>query len=178
MSEGEKLDEGDLRVRSDIERYGWHVALVPPERPEDPDSIGWGFTIGLTERFGHPEIAVFGMDLRATHQLLNRTGVAIRKGWRLEPGGTYAGLVEGYECAVRDIEPRWHSIFFGNAQWHYRGKAFSMVQLYWPDEGQRFQWQEGFASKWRFDQPLLYLVEEGAALSPALRDVLHREGAL
>jgi len=178
MSEGEELDEGDLRVRSDIERYGWHVALVPPEQPEDPHSIGWGFTIGLVERFRHPEMAIFGMDLRATHQLLNRTGVAIRKGWRFEPGGTYPGLLEKYECAVRSIEPRWYSIFFGNAQWHYRGDAFSMVQLYWPDEGRRFPWQEGFASEWRWDQPLLYLADEGAALSPALRDVLQREGAL
>ncbi len=178
MSEAEELDEADLRVRSDIERYGWHVALVPPERPEDPRSIGWGFTIGLTERLGHPEIAVFGMDLRTTHQLLNRTGVAIRKGWRLEPGRTYAGLLEGYECAFRSIETCWHSIFFGNAQWHYRGDALSIVQLYWPDEGQRFPWQEGFASEWRSDQPLLYLTDERSALSPALREALEREGAL
>ena len=178
MSETEAPEEGDLRVRSDVERYGWHVALVPPDRPEDPHSIGWGFTIGLCERFRHPEMALFGMDLRATHQLLNRTGVAVRKGWRLEPGSTYTGLLERYDCAVRSIEPRWHSIFFGNAQWYYRGDTFSMLQLFWPDESQRFPWQEGFAAQWLGDQPLLYLQDEGAALSPALRDALKREGAL
>jgi hypothetical protein len=178
MSGGEELDEEDLRVRSDIARYGWHVALVPPDRPEDPRSIGWGFTIGLTERFGHPEIALFGMEQRATHQILNRSAVAVRKGWRLEPGDAYAGLLEGYECAVRSIERRWHAIFFGNAQWYYRGDAFSMLQLFWPDEARRFPWQEGFATAWRSDQPLLYLLDEDAALSASLRAALRREGAL
>jgi hypothetical protein len=53
-----------------------------------------------------------------------------------------------------------------------------MVQIFWPDEGRRFPWQEGFAAQWRWDQPLLYLGDEDVALSPALRGTLLREGAL
>jgi hypothetical protein len=178
VSDGEEADDADVRVRSDIERYGWHVALVPPEHEDDPRSIGWAFTIGLFERFQHPELAVFGMDLRAMHQLLNRAGVAIRKGWRLEAGPPYSGLLEAYDCSFRSVLPRWYAPFLGNAQWHYRGDAFPVLQLFWPDAQQRFPWDTGFAPEWRSDQPLLFLEDPEQALSPELRDALARDGAL
>jgi hypothetical protein len=45
-------DEVDQRVSLDIERHGWHVVLVPPEA----DSPGWAHSIGLWQRFEHPEL--------------------------------------------------------------------------------------------------------------------------
>jgi hypothetical protein len=173
----DELDESDLRVRADIERYGWHVALVPPDEAT-PGAVGWAFTIGLEQSLRHPELAVFGLDHELALGLLNRAADAVRRGWRFEPGATYDGLLEGYACAVREIDPRWYDVFLGNAQWHYQGNAFRALQLFWPDPAKRYPWEEGFAEAWRGDQPLLFHSAVGDALPAAMRESLQREGAL
>lgn len=173
----DELDETDRRVRSDIARYGWHVALVSADEAT-PDGVGWAFTIGLEETLRHPELVVFGLEPGLAHGLLNRAADAVRRGWRFEPGQRYDGLLEGYACAAREIDRRWHSVFLGNAQWHYQGDDFRALQLFWPDPAKRYPWEEGFAEAWRSDQPLLYLGAESDALPAALRESLEREGAL
>lgn len=169
--------EEDRRVQWDVQRYGWHVAMVPPDESV-PGASGWAFTIGLFETLQHPEIVVFGREIEILHPLLNRAGEAVRRGWKFEEGRSYAGLVESYGCAFRKVDPRWYGAFLGNAQWHYRGDGFPALQLFWPDAEGRFPWQEGFAPAWRADQPLLFLSEVEDALSPALAESLRREGAL
>jgi len=173
----DELDETDLRVRADIERYGWHVALVPAD-DATPGAVGWAFTIGLEQRLRHPELVVFGLEHELAHGLLNRAADAVRRGWRFEPGQRYDGLLEGYACAAREIDPRWYPVFLGNAQWHYQGDGFRALQLFWPDPAKRYPWEEGFADAWRSDQPLLFLADAGDALPAALRESLAREGAL
>jgi hypothetical protein len=169
----------DERVRFDVQRYGWHVALIPPEDAgPGAATVGWAFTIGLHETHRHPEILVFGRDVELLHALLNRCGDAVRRGWRFDETRTYAGLVEGYACAFRKVDPRWYAAFLGNAQWHYRGDDFPALQLFWPDAERRFPWQDGFATEWRADQPLLFLDDAAQALPAALAESLRREGAL
>lgn len=170
-------DEDDLRVRGDIERYGWHVALVPADE-NDPRGIGWAFTIGLIERFDHPEVAVFGLSPEMMHGLLNRAGDAVRRGWRLEPGREYSGFLEGFACALRPIAGRWVGVFFGNAQWHYRRADLLFLQICWPDPTKRFPWDPDLALEWRDDQPRLWSDDPELALPAALRASLLREGAL
>jgi len=41
-----------------IERFGWTGMYVLPEG----SSPGWGYTIGLSERFDHPELVIAGLD--------------------------------------------------------------------------------------------------------------------
>jgi hypothetical protein len=173
----EQDEEADRRVRRDVQRYGWHVALVPPD-PARPGSVGWAFTIGLFETYQHPELVVFGREVEILHPLLNRAGDAVRRGWRFDDTRTYTGLVEGYACAFRTVAPRWLEVFLGNAQWHYRGEPFPALQLFWPDAERRFPWQEGFAPEWRDDQALLFHDDPAVALAPALAALLRAEGAL
>jgi hypothetical protein len=169
--------EDDLRVRGDIERHGWHVALIPPIE-DDPSSIGWAFTIGLLERFSHPELTVFGLDTALAHGLLNLAGDSVRRGRRFDAGLEYEGLLDGYACGIREVASAWVSVFFGNAQWHYRRDDVPFLQIFWPDPARRLPWQEGFANEWRAGQPLLFLDDAALALPSALQANLQREGAL
>jgi hypothetical protein len=85
-------DEVDARVQSDIQRHGWHVVLVPPEQ----DSPGWAHTIGLWERYRHPELLVFGSEPRVLTELLNTLGERVRGGRRSSPeseGSVLQGLL-------------------------------------------------------------------------------------
>jgi len=168
------MDEVERRVREDIRRFGWHVVKVMG----DEHGPGWAYTIGLLERFEHPELAVFGLDLDTMHELLNHAAALVGTGRRFEAGRDYGGVLEGLPCAIRTVDPRWTDVFFGNAAWHYERPDPPLLQCFWPDAAGRFPWQEGFDAGLGALQPRLFEPEVGSALSEAFAGVLRREGAL
>ncbi|MCP3984067.1 MAG: DUF4262 domain-containing protein [bacterium] len=168
-------DDGILaRVRHDIDHHGWHLVLIPPEEP----SPGWAHTIGLYERFEHPELLTFGIDLQVLAGLLNHLGETIRRGARFAAGDEPAGLLQRGTLAFRDIAPKWKEPFLGNAAWHYERKDVPALQCFWPDPGGHFPWQPESDEVWRSDQPLLFEGQTQAALSEGLIESLRREGVL
>jgi len=167
-------DEISERVRADIASHGWHLVLVPPA----DRAPGWAHTIGLSERFGHPELLVFGSDLPFLRTLGNRLGAQVANGGTLAAGAELPGILSEFTLAIRPIDPKWVDPFLGNAAWHYRERDFSALQCFWPDRAGRFPWDPECDPDWRADQPLLYLRETHRALSETLLDSLRREGAL
>jgi hypothetical protein len=170
----EQADEVDRRVQADIERHGWHVVLVPPEA----DAPGWAHSIGLWQRFGHPELLVFGSEPRQLGALVNALGERVRGGRRFATGETDAGILHGLPFAFRAVAPRWTSVFLGNAAWHYRSAEFAVLQGFWPDRDGRFPWSEGCAAELAAEQPQLAHAELHRALPERLLAALRREGAL
>jgi len=167
-------EDPELRVREDIARHGFHVALVPPEA----GTPGWALSIGLFERHAHPELLVFGPDLGVIGPLLHHLARRVDGGDRLEPDTDRSDLLEGQPLAFRTVVPKWYGPFLGNAAWHYRSEDFPALQVFWPDPGGRYPWDPAGDAGWRDDQPLLYLPETHRALSERLVEVLRHEGAL
>ncbi len=171
MSEPDEIEE---RVRADIARVGWHVALVPP----DEGTPGWALSIGLVERFDHPELVVFGPDLALLHPLVNHLGAKVRAGARYEAPSEHEGILQGYRVAFRPVDRKWYGPFLGNASWHYGHERFPVLQVFWPDRAGHFPWEPASDPAWRQEQPLLGEAETHRALSERLIAVLRREGAL
>jgi uncharacterized protein DUF4262 len=167
-------DEVDQRVSLDIARHGWHVVLVPPEA----DSPGWAHSIGLWQRFEHPELLVFGSEPRQLGALLNELGERVRGGRRFEAGAEEPGVLSGLPFAFRAVAPRWMNVFLGNAAWHYRSERFPALQGFWPDRGGRFPWDAGCTPEVAAEQPRLAHAELHLALPERLLATLRREGAL
>ena len=167
-------DEVEARVRADIERHGWHVVLVPPEG----DSPGWAHTIGLWERYRHPELLVFGSEPRQLGALLNALGARVSAGRRFAAGDHEGGILEGLDFAFRDVAPRWIGVFLGNAAWHYQSESFPTLQGFWPDRAGRFPWQAACTRAVAEEQPQLEVPEIHLALPDRLLAALRREGAL
>jgi hypothetical protein len=170
----QQTDDVDDRVRADIRQHGWHVVLVPPER----DSPGWGHTIGLWERYRHPELLVFGSEPRQLGALLNALGERVRGGRRFAAGEHEQGVLQGLGFAFRALAPRWIGVFLGNAAWHYQSESFPTLQGFWPDSKGRFPWDAGCARAVADEQPQLEVPELHLALPERLLAVLSREGAL
>jgi hypothetical protein len=169
----EQPDEVDAKVQADIARHGWHIVILRPEA----DAPGWAHTIGLWERFAHPELIVFGSEPRRLGALVNALGERVRGGVRFEPGET-DGVLEGLPFAFRAVAPRWTNVFLGNAAWHYRSEGFSALQGFWPDRRGRFPWDADCTPEVAAEQPQLALPELHLALPDRLLASLRREGAL
>jgi len=148
-----ELDESEREVLSHVERHGWNVTNIR----EQDGAPGWAFTIGLFETFGHPEIAVFGMDQRARHSILNWIGENIRKGNNFTAGREHHWVLEAHNCWSRDVQKLWYKDLFGWAIWFYGGTEFPVVQCLWPASDGTYPWDD--ASAFFVSQPLLY--EEG-----------------
>ena len=170
----EQPDEIELRVRADIERHGWHVVIVPPE----PDAPGWAHSIGLVERYAHPELLVFGSEPRQLGALVNALGERVRAGRRFAAGEEADDILAGLPLAFRAVARRWSAVFLGNAAWHYQREDFAVLQGFWPDREGRFPWHAGCASTVATEQPQLAHAELHLALPDRLLAALRREGAL
>jgi hypothetical protein len=169
-----EADDLDARVARDIARFGWHVVLIPPAE----GTPGWAHTVGLLERFDHPELIIFGSDFEILGPLLNALGERVRGGARLAANQELAGVIEGARVALRAVAPKWIEPFLGNAAWHYRRDTIPALQCFWPDPGGHYPWQAEADAAWQGEQPLLFHHETHRALSEAMIAVLRRDGAL
>jgi hypothetical protein len=65
----------------------------------DGDPPHWAYTVGLLDRFGHPELIVAGPHFRIAASIINHVGRQIRDGARFGAGDTIR-VAEGeiFEC--------------------------------------------------------------------------------
>ncbi|GAB2568054.1 DUF4262 domain-containing protein [Microlunatus antarcticus] len=104
--------------RHHIATIGWSVQMVEPR----PGRVGWSYTIGLSESYGHPELLLVGRDVRADHEVLNRLGAAVRDGttvragssvvadlpleaWEVHPVHLFGELVTSWRTVYEDRSP-------------------------------------------------------------------------
>lgn len=142
----------DARTTRDIETHGWHVIKVTADPPRPP----FAYSIGLTQRFGHPEVLVAGLDLDVLHQLVNTVGEAVREGRTFAAGQTYGEVLEGYDVAFRPVLRHHYAAYVGRALDHYGDAPFEVLQLFWPDAEGAFPWEARFPEEGRDRQPLLF----------------------
>lgn len=131
----------DERTRDLIAEHGWAVIRVP----EDEEGPGFAYSIGLTERFGHPEIAISGLPGDLLHRLVNDAAALIAGGERWAAGTRTDALLEGYACTVRAVVPPNVHTFLGAAVRYYGDEAFGAVQVFWPDRDGRYPWETEYA---------------------------------
>ncbi|MCA9513015.1 MAG: DUF4262 domain-containing protein, partial [Myxococcales bacterium] len=165
------MDEIDLRVRRDVDTFGWHVAKIAGDDAAPP----WAFSIGLEERFAHPEVVVFGMELDVLHRLVNHVGDEVRRGRVFVDGERAERVLAHHPPVFRSVRPCWHEAFLGNAGWFYRGRPFRALQCFWPDANGALPWEPGFDAAWQGRQPFLFEEDEARALGPGLAAVLRAE---
>jgi hypothetical protein len=73
------------RTTSDIEKFGLSVILI-----EATDYLpAFAYSIGLWQKFGHPEIICFGLSIETLHGLINDVGELVRNGETIEVAKDY-----------------------------------------------------------------------------------------
>jgi hypothetical protein len=164
-------DEGDRKVLADVREHGWHVVKVPDEN----ESPGWAFSIGLHHSFSHPEIIIVGLPLDVMHRIINTIGSLIRTGRRFEHGVRSTNVVDDYTCAFSTVAPCWYAPLLGYAIWFYRGSHFPVLQCEWPDRDGRLPDDPRFNASLLHAQPLLKHSDAKSARMTAVLDSLQND---
>lgn len=152
-------------IRDYMRNPGWAVQGVAPSIHDEPGSDHWVYTIGLWENYGHPEILIVNMGVRAGHQLLNELGARVRDdGERFEPGeprldvlqAADAGEPLGVSTPVKfvTVDRRNYRPWFNVARQIYNSSAFEAIQMLWPDREGRLPDEPGYDGE-KFPQPVL-----------------------
>jgi Domain of unknown function (DUF4262) len=124
-----------------IERFGWTAMYVL----EEETVPGWGYTIGLSGRFEHPEFVVVGLGDAGTMALLETLANRVTNGERFDGGAELVlELRGGGRFRLAPVHPsHWDTDRF-NMWWNYYGvlgeprPQRSALQIQWPDAQGRF----------------------------------------
>lgn len=138
-------------IKAIVDKYGCYLASF------EADSYlpAFVYSIGLFEKFNHPEICCFGLSTGVMGRLINNITDRIRKGEKIETDKPYTSLVNGYSVQFVEVKKEHYPSNFGYGGWYYDGFDFPMLQLIWPDKAHNFPWDENFNPDWIFKQPLL-----------------------
>lgn len=98
ICKGWTYEEVAADQRHRITTIGWTVQVVEPR----PGRIGWSSTIGLSESCRHPELLVFGRDVRSDGLMLDLLAANVRDGMIVEPGCEAVGEVD---LEVLEVHP-------------------------------------------------------------------------
>lgn len=134
-----------------LEREGWAMDAVPARGDAEAPIPRYAYTVGFEERFGFPEVCVFGLAPVACRGLFDLVADALAGGTELPVGAPFIGLLDGGQpCALLPVDAAGavgmfpalaeHHILAGEAP-----DAFRMVQLAWPDGDGALPWESAFA---------------------------------
>jgi hypothetical protein len=134
-----------------IDEYGCSIIYIL----EDNYLPGFAYTIGLHQKFNHPEIICFGLPKELTGSILNDACDLIKKGQSFEPGIQYKDFLEDFILQFLAVDKSFYPNYFGKASNFYGNNDYSALQLVWPDKQQLFPWEPDFNPAWKRKQPLL-----------------------
>jgi len=140
----------DEELRTDVEQHQWVVLKVDAETTAD-----YGYSVGLTRSFGHPELVVVGLDDDTMQDLINEIGDAVAGGAAFRDGSTSPDFLEGYDVTFRALPPSMRATHFAWADRFYGEGDFSVLQVVYPDRRGRWPWDPAVAADFRKGQPIL-----------------------
>lgn len=139
-----------------IETKGWALEPVPARPEADPPQPGYAYTIDFPERFSFPEVVVFGLTPVAASGLLDLVAALLDGGTDIPLGVELTGLFDNdLRSVFAPIDvAQWGQLFTTARSW-YRGRAFDVVQLLWPDRDGFLPTEPGYDQRMRLAQPVL-----------------------
>lgn len=147
------IEPDDQRTLNNISEHGWSGIIIEA----DHEGPGFEYTVGLMATECHPEIIVFGLPSKRSHDTLWTLVEALRSGVRFDAPGRHQHVFEGVPSLCRPVHPSQHNEYMGVAVWHRRflgsDGTLRAVQCLWPDEHGKFPGEVGCAQSVEALQP-------------------------
>lgn len=138
-----------------IETNGWALEPVAARTDVQPPVAGYAYTIGFPERFGFPEIVVFGLTPVAVRGLLDLVAQQLDGGVDIPRDVPLQGLLDNdLRCVFATVDVASHAELFATGWAWHRGE-FDAVQLLWPDRQGWLPHENGFDVRVAFAQPVI-----------------------
>jgi hypothetical protein len=99
ICEGATDDELLFGIYGRIYNFGWGIEYIQARDTSDC----WGYTIGLTESLGCPELALAGFDRSTTGRVINSIGQALSHGTLARAGELF--VCNGHEYLLAEVHP-------------------------------------------------------------------------
>jgi hypothetical protein len=139
-----------------IETNGWAMEPVPARPDTDPPMPGYAYTIGFPAAFGFAELVLFGLTPAASRGMFDLVAGLLRAGTEIPVGVPVVGVLDNdLRCVFAPVELGAWAGLFGTATAWYRGEAFEVVQLLWPDRHGWLPTEAGFEERLRYAQPVI-----------------------
>ncbi len=136
------VDEQNQRIARHIREHDWHCLQV---FAEDPSMDAFSYTIGLHERFGAPEVIVFGLEKQQAHGVLSRCVERLRDGHALLTGLRDGEILrDGYGVVFKPLRREHYDEYVGTALRYYADAEFAALVMFLPDREHRFAWDIGY----------------------------------
>ncbi len=145
------MNESDRKLLATIEQHDCSVVCIE----EDGDGPPFAFSVGLFQRFGHPEVLVCGLGADQAQELINTCRDRVRAGHVFQPGFSYGGVFGDRRIAMRALHRDHYVGYLGTARWLYSGDEFPCLEAFWSDEKGLFPWDDGCDSTVAARQPRL-----------------------
>jgi hypothetical protein len=143
----------ESRVHRDIMKTGWSLISVGREAA-DP---AFTHTLGLFQKFSHAELIVVGAPSDTGGWLLNTLASRVSQGTRLRPSNQLKGILKPpFELAFQAVTSENRRRYLGATIRYYLSTEFPVLQVFLPDEQNRFPWHPGFQAKVPEDVRCLY----------------------
>ncbi len=134
-----------------LEREGWAMDAVRANTETDPTLPTYSYTVGFEDRFGFPEVCIFGLSPSACRGLFGLVADTLAGGTELPVGPAFIGLLDGGQpCAFLPVDAPSSVGMFPSLAEHHRlaghpDDAFTLVQLAWPDPAGALPWEPAFS---------------------------------
>jgi len=117
-------------IDSDIQRVGLSVVTVSDGKQRQ----NFAYSIGLTEKYGHPELIISGLPSSVAATLINDCAREIAAGRQYVDRMQLDDLLSGSNrCVVRKVTDESKEDVFGFAFAYYGHTNFDSLQIIWPD---------------------------------------------
>ncbi len=144
-------DESEQKVIDDVAAFGWHCVNIHPEG----DHVGYAFTVGLFQSYGHPELIIFGLSAKIAHHILAIAADAAKAGKPLDLSQPTDALLNDYVCCFVEVPRTEYYEHVGYCRWYYQGNDFPLHQIVWPSRSGLFPWHEQATPEFRAAQPVI-----------------------
>lgn len=119
------VDESERQLLDDVAEYGWHCIHIM----EEGEQVGYSFTVGMYQTFGHPELIIFGLSSRVSHQILSIFADAAQAGTPLDLSQPTDALIDHYSCCFAEVPLSEYYEHVGFARWYYQETTFRFTRL-------------------------------------------------
>lgn len=132
----------NARIARNVRDHDWHCLHV---FAQDPSQDAFTYTIGLHERFGAPELIVFGLEQKQAHGVLSACVERVRAGHRFVPDLRDGEILRsGYGVVFKPLRRECFGEFVGTALRYYGDTQFKVLVMFLPDQEHRYPWDRGY----------------------------------